>query len=105
MRTWVCVWAGLLLTGVGVAGPPQEGQKVVPEADQGEGVSLTVYNQNFVVVRERRLMYLAQGKSSVRFKDVAATIVPETVQFSALKRPGDARVVEQSYEFDLVSAD
>jgi hypothetical protein len=101
-----CLVAGLLLAGVASAGPPDKGktQKAVPEAEQGEGVTLTVYNQNFVVVRERRLMDLKQGRASVRFREVAATIVPETVQFSVLKKPDAARVVEQSYEFDLVSA-
>jgi hypothetical protein len=87
------------------AGDPAKQPKVVPEAEQGEGVSLTVYNQNFVVVRERRLLDLKAGKSSFRFTDVAATIVPETVQFTALKQPAGTRVVEQSYAFDLVSAD
>jgi hypothetical protein len=77
----------------------------VPEAEQGEGVSLTIYNQDFVVVRERRLLDLPKGRGTVRFRDVAATIVPETVQFTPLGKPDTARVVEQSYEFDLVSAD
>lgn len=99
--------AALLLAGTGAAGPPTQGKvpKAASEAEQGEGVTLTVYNQNFVVVRERRLLDLRQGRASVRFREVAATIVPETVQFSVLKKPDAARVVEQSYEFDLVSAD
>src|SRR5262249_61923306 len=84
---------------------PAEKPPAVAEADLGEGVSLTVYNQNFVVVKERRLMNLEQGRSLVRFRDVAATIEPDTVQFSPLRHPDLARVVEQNYEFDLVSAD
>jgi hypothetical protein len=74
------------------------------EAGLGPGVSLTVYNQNFAVVKERRLMQLAQGTSEVRFPDVAATILPESVQFTSL-RPTGAKVLEQNYEFDLVSAE
>jgi len=77
----------------------------LPESDQGEGVSLTIYNQDFVVVRERRLLDLPKGKGIVRFRDVAATIVPETVQFTPLGQSDVARVLEQSYEFDVVSAD
>jgi len=73
------------------------------EADLGPGVSLTVYNQNFAVVKERRLMGLEPGTGMVKFPEVAATIVPESVQFSSL-RPGGAKVLEQNYEFDLVSA-
>jgi hypothetical protein len=74
------------------------------QAEEGPGVSLTVYNQNFAVVKERRLIELAEGESTVKFREVAATIVPESVQFSSL-RPGGAKVIEQNYEFDLVSAD
>src|SRR5262249_26085995 len=101
----LCLLPALVLAGAAAAGPPGPGKKpAAPEAEQGEGVTLTVYNQNFVVVRERRLMELKQGRASVRFREVAATIVPETVQFSVPGRPDAARVVEQSYEFDLVSA-
>ncbi len=73
------------------------------EVDLGPGVSLTVYNQNFALVKERRLMDLEAGASVVKFPEVAATIVPESVQFSSL-RPVGAKVLEQNYEFDLVSA-
>jgi hypothetical protein len=111
MRPWLLLCAGLAGTGLGLAadppkpaGPPPPAT-VVAEADQGEGVSLTIYNQNFVVVKERRRMDLPRGRSAVRFRDVAATIVPETVQFAALEHPGVARVIEQNYEFDLVGAD
>ena len=75
------------------------------ESESGPGVSLTVYNQNFAIVKERRKMDLKQGVGVVRFPDVATTIVPETVQFSSLAPAGDAQVLEQNYEFDLLSAD
>jgi hypothetical protein len=74
------------------------------EVDQKPGVDLTVYNQDFAVVKERRLMQLAEGKSVVKFPEVAATIVPETVQLTSL-HPGAVKVIEQNYEFDLVNAD
>ena len=74
------------------------------EVDRGPGVSLTVYNQDFAIVKQRRLMQLAEGAALVKFPEVAATIVPESVQFSSL-RPTGAKVLEQNYEFDLLSAD
>jgi hypothetical protein len=97
--------AALVLAGLLHAASGQEQPRVVAEFEQGEGVSVTVYNQDFVVVRERRWMDLPAGRSTVRFPDVAATIVPETVQFTVLGKPDAARVLEQSYEFDLVNAD
>lgn len=73
-------------------------------AELTEGVGLTVYNQDFAIVREQRTMPLVAGRSEVKFKDVAATIIADTVHFLSLKPPGDATVIEQNYEFDLVSA-
>jgi hypothetical protein len=108
MNRWLILGAGLGLAGLALAADPPQKPAPAPavaEADRGEGVSVTVYNQNFVVVKERRLMDLKQGRSLVRFRDVAATIEPDTVQFAPLRQPDLARVVEQNYEFDLVSAD
>jgi hypothetical protein len=105
MKHWLVIYAGLGIAGLALAADPSTSAKTVPEAEQGEGVTLTIYNQDFVVVKERRRMDLKQGRSTVRFRDVAATIVPETVQFSTLPQTDAARVVEQNYEFDLVSAD
>jgi hypothetical protein len=99
MNRWLLVCAGLAWAGLAVAADP------VPEAEQGEGVGLTIYNQNFAIVKERRLMDLHRGRRAVRFRDVATTVVPETVQFTPLRQADLARVVEQNYEFDLVGAD
>ena len=93
-----CLVEGLLLSLASAAEP-------VAEAELGEGVGLTVYNQGFAIVKERRKMELPRGRSVVKFGNVADTIVPETVQFESLRPAGGARVVEQNYEFDLVSAD
>jgi hypothetical protein len=101
------LFGGMLWLWLGLLGglPAAVAQDAVAqdEADLGPGVSLTVYNQDFAIVKERRLMELAQGTGLVKFPDVAATIVPESVQFSSL-RPTGATVLEQNYEFDLVSA-
>jgi len=74
------------------------------EKDLGPGVSLTVYNQNFAVIKERRLMDLKPGRSWVKFIDVASKIDATSVAFSSLTDPLGTKVLEQNYEFDLVSA-
>ena len=76
----------------------------VDEKDLGPGVSVTVYNQDFGVVKERREMNLEAGQSWVKFADVAALIDATSVAFSSLTDPAGPRVLEQNYEFDLVSA-
>jgi hypothetical protein len=73
-------------------------------AEEAEGVALTIYNQDFGVVREKRTVDLRQKVETIRFSDVAAQIDGTSVQFKSLTHPSTT-VLEQNYEYDLVSAD
>ncbi|MDH5199042.1 MAG: DUF4139 domain-containing protein [Gemmatimonadota bacterium] len=71
-------------------------------ADQRQQVSITVYNQNFGLVREIREVDLGRGPGELEFRDVAGQIEPYTVSVRALDgRP--LRVLEQNYRYDLLS--
>ncbi|MEW6233674.1 MAG: DUF4139 domain-containing protein [Chloroflexota bacterium] len=70
---------------------------------QEEGVQLTVYNQNLALVKDRRTLSLKKGDNEIKFTDVAAQIDPTSVSFEALKEPQAASVLEQNFEYDLVS--
>ncbi|MBM4019791.1 MAG: hypothetical protein FJ288_15970 [Planctomycetes bacterium] len=70
-----------------------------------EGVALTVYNQNFAVVKDVRGLKLDEKISTVKFRGVAKLIDPTSVHFRSLTDPQTTSVLEQNYEFDLVSAD
>jgi hypothetical protein len=71
---------------------------------QEEGIALTIYNQNFGVVREKRNVDVKEKTGTIRFDDVASQIDGTSVQFKSITDP-QATVLEQNYEFDLVSAD
>jgi hypothetical protein len=75
----------------------QEKPKVEP------GVGLTIYNDNFAVVKERRQMDFTEGQNTVRFTDVASQIDPTSVLFDCLDFPGQVKLLEQNYEYDLVN--
>jgi len=68
-------------------------------------VGLTIYNDNFAVVREARKMNFEKGQNTVRFTDVASAIDPTSVKFACLSSPGAVSVLEQNYEYDLVNTD
>jgi hypothetical protein len=75
----------------------------VSTAEDRKTVSITVYNQNFGLVREvRELPALGSGKVELEFRDVAANIQPETVNIKAVGA-GGLSVLEQNYRFDLLS--
>jgi hypothetical protein len=70
-----------------------------PEGRQDVG--LTVYNNNLSLVRERRSVPVRRGVYRLRFEGVTSGIDPTTVSLQA--RGGGLRIVEQNYEFDLIS--
>ncbi|MGD8276876.1 MAG: DUF4139 domain-containing protein [Gemmatimonadota bacterium] len=66
-----------------------------------KSVSITVYNQNFGLVREVRDVTFTRGIASLEFRDVAQHVQPETVHIRPLR--GGLRVLEQNYQFDLLN--
>jgi len=73
-------------------------------AEQKEGIELTIYNQNFGLVKDRRTLNLKEGINNIRFQDVAAQIEPTSVHFKSFTDPLGCVIQEQNYEYDLVSA-
>jgi hypothetical protein len=65
---------------------------------QGD-VSVTVYNQNLALVQDTRQINIPSGRSRQEFPNVSGQISPETVTLAAR----DVGVVEQNFDFDLLS--
>jgi hypothetical protein len=80
----------LILTFAGIASAERE-------------LSLSVYNDNFALVKDGRVMVFQGGVNEFRFTDVAATIEPTSVRFRSLDDP-EAKIVEQNFQFDLVGS-
>ena len=70
-----------------------------------QSTSLTIYNDNFGVVRQARQMSFQKGLNTVKFTDVASAIDPTSVNFKCLSAPGAVSILEQNYEYDLVNSD
>ena len=70
---------------------------IAPSA-QGD-VSVTIYNGDVALIQDVRPLSLDRGTVRQDFPDVSAQIRPETV---SLAMP-DARIVEQNFDFDLLS--
>lgn len=65
-------------------------------------VALTIYNQNFGLVKDVRSVNLTGGINFLRFEEVAAAIDPTTVNFMSLTAPNTVVVREQNYQYDLL---
>jgi len=82
-------------------GVPAEYYRPLP----GQGVPQASGIPGYAMVRQERKVDLKSGRTQLRFTDVAALIDPTTVQFTSLTDPEGTRVLEQNYQFDLVSTD
>ncbi|MBK7583192.1 MAG: DUF4139 domain-containing protein [Myxococcales bacterium] len=77
--------------------------KKVSTAEQRKEVSITVYNQNFGLVREIRELDVGTGTVALEFRDVSANIQPETVSVKSLSGGDSLSVLEQNYRYDLLT--
>ncbi|HSC95271.1 MAG TPA: hypothetical protein VLC73_09900 [Burkholderiales bacterium] len=59
----------------------------------------------YAMVRHERELQLSRGRNTVRFTDVAALIDPTTVTFESLTDAAGTSVIEQNFQFDLVSTE
>ncbi len=69
-----------------------------------KNLDISIYNDNFAMVREVRQAGLAQGASSIRYLDVPSFITPETIQVRSLNAPDDLNVLEQDYEHNNLNS-
>lgn len=77
---------------------------VVSGAGDRRAVDVTVYNHDLALVRETRALSLPAGVVRIEFRDVPARIDPVTLLVTAGDRAGFS-LLEQNYEFDLLSRD
>jgi len=68
-------------------------------------VMVTIYNGNLGLVKDVREVRLPVGLNETQFMDVAAQIDPTTVHLRSLSDPAGLRILEQNYEYDLLSSD
>jgi hypothetical protein len=65
--------------------------------------ALTIYNQNFAVVRDTVPLYLHAGSNDVRFADTTAQLEPDSVILRDPAGKADFQILEQNYRADAVS--
>ena len=109
--------AGILLALDAAAAEPETSLTVYSSAQPGgipaewyrplPGMGTPMANQlpGFALVRLDRELSIPRGRGTIQFTDVAALIDPTTVQFLSLTDPEGTKVLEQNFQFDLVSQD
>ena len=68
-----------------------------------ESVAITIYNNDLALVKDVRNVHLNRGFSALALRDVSAQIRPETALLRSISAPGRLILLEQNFDFDLLS--
>lgn len=71
----------------------------------GRNLFLTIYNDNLALVRDVRNLSVPVGSSLLSFTDIPSRIDATSVILRSLTEEGSIRILEQNYEYDMVSGD
>jgi hypothetical protein len=71
-------------------------------ADQ-QSVAVTIYNENLALVKDQRRVTLEAGRNRLALREVSARMRPETALLRSLSHPGTLSLVEQNFDFDLLT--
>jgi len=93
------VAAALLAAGTA---PAAVEEKPSTLADQ-QSVAVTIYNENLALVKDVRRLAIERGHNRLALREVSARIRPETALLRSLSHPGSLALLEQNFDFDLLT--
>jgi hypothetical protein len=105
MRTLPKRLIAFTLAGLLGAAPAAGAAPVKITAGEQRDVMITVYNGNLGLVKDVREVRLDPGLIETHFMDVAAQIDPTSVLLRSLTDPIGLKILEQNYEYDLLSSE
>lgn len=94
------VFSLALLTSLSI--PAHSDELRSTQQDQ-QSVAVTIYNENLALVKDRRKVQLGGGQATLAFRDVSAQMRAETALLRSINAPGKLSVIEQNFDFDLLT--
>ena len=95
----------LLLIAMPGTAPAAHAATLAVGRDAQTEVMVTVYNGNLGLVKDTRAAQLPAGVHEIQYADVASLIDPTSVHLKSLTTPAGLRILEQNYEYDLLSSE
>jgi hypothetical protein len=68
-----------------------------------QSVAITIYNENLALVKDTRRVTLEAGPNRLALREVSGRMRPETAQLRSVSQPGALTLVEQNFDFDLLT--
>jgi len=66
-------------------------------------VAVTIYNENLALIKDQRQITLDKGLNKLAFRGVSARMRPETALLRSLNNNNQLHVLEQNFDFDLLT--
>jgi len=93
----------LLLAPLALSLAAQSPKEMTTTLKDQQSLAVTIYNDNLALVKDQREVKLLKGEQALAFQEVSAQIRPETALLRNLTVPKDFWVVEQNFDFDLLT--
>jgi hypothetical protein len=71
--------------------------------DDQQSVAVTIYNENLALIKDTRKLMLDAGLNHLALREVSGKMRAETALLRSLSRPGAFTVLEQNFDFDLLT--
>ena len=68
-----------------------------------QSVAVTIYNQDLALVKDTRKVNIKAGLNALALRDVSAQMRPETALLRSINAPGSLTLLEQNFDFDLLT--
>jgi hypothetical protein len=91
------------LTALATSSFAAESDEIRSTLQDQQDVAVTIYNDNLALVKDQRKIKLKSGLNSLALRDVSAQIRPETALLRSLTSTGSLSVLEQNFDFDLLT--
>lgn len=98
--TPLCLLPALLWSHATMATSAEEKRSTL---DDQTAVAVTIYNEDLALVKDRRRLELPIGGLDLAFRDVSARMQPETALLRGLTEGASLQVIEQNFDFDLLT--
>src|SRR4051812_13306377 len=68
-----------------------------------QSVAVTIYNENLALIKDMRRVSLAAGENRLALREVSGRMRPETAALRSISHPGALALLEQNFDFDLLT--
>ena len=105
-RTSILALSSLALTSIvsmGVHALDNISDEIKSTLTDQQSVAVTIYNGDLALIKDTRKVKLKAGLNALALRDVSAQIRPETALLRSINAPGSLNLLEQNFDFDLLT--